>query len=435
MNPPNRIPMKTLLLSCCIVAAGAGLSAGTAFEEHLIAGGLTYPYGINAADLNGDGKIDLTLADARKDNAVYWFENDGAGKFTRHLAYRLPPPSWRLERHELADVNKDGLIDIVIVENSAGCLIWLENPGPAGIRGLWREHFITLSTRVPGAYDVAVGDVDGDGWPDVAASSWRMGNMFSWHRNPGLALPKGGDYRITAATDNNWAEWKQYNVAENLLETRMIRLADMDGDGDLDMAGTATRSGTVLWLENPGKDLVTSEPHPFSTGYGTRLMWAQHVIDRTGRPAHGQVADMDGDGDPDLLLASGMAAEIVPSEVMPVVHEVTWHENLGGGKGWKKHVIATPFPEAFEAVAADFDQDGDLDVVVTAWIAETGVSLAWFENNGSDRWTAHPLKKDWPHAVQVITADIDGDGRTDIVASAEDGAAELRWWRNAGAAR
>ena len=145
---------------------------------------------------------------------------------------------------------------------------------------------------------------------------------------------------------------------------------------------------------------------------------------------------MDGDGDADIVMASGSLAGEVPSEVLPVVPKVVWYENLGKGAAWKQHVIKSPFPQAFEAVAADFDGDGDMDVVATAYRkGPEVVALAWFENTGNDTWVMHPLKANWPGAVQVIVADLDGDGRPDIVASAEDGSSELRWWRNNGPTR
>ncbi|MSU70336.1 MAG: VCBS repeat-containing protein [Opitutaceae bacterium] len=402
------------------MSTGSARAAPLKFTEHLIAGGFSYPYGINVGDIAGNGHCDITLADARKTNAVFWFENDGAGKFTRHLIYHQPLPAWRLERHVIADMNGDGHLDIVIVENSLGNLLWLENPGPQHVRGLWKPHFITLADRVPGAYDVAVGDIDGDGLPDVVASSWRRGNMFSWHKNPGRPSAPGADYMTGTPSDFNWAEWKQHNIAEDLLETRTVRLADMNGDGRLDVVGTATRSGLVLWLENPGKP--TSGP------------WVRHMIDQTGRPAHGQVVDMNGDGKPDVVMASGMsiARDLFESGVQPVVHEVAWYENLGDGAAWKKHIIHRPFPQAFEAVAADLNGDGRMEVVATAWLEGPGVALAWFEKTGDEAWVMHPLKENWPHAVQVIVADLDGDSRPDILACAEDGSGELRWWRNDG---
>ena len=84
-------------------------------------------------------------------------------------------------------------------------------------------------------------------------------------------------------------------------------------------------------------------------------------------------------------------------------------------------------------MAADLDGDGDREVVATAW---GGVGqVVWFENSGDPKsgWRQHLLKDKWPRANQPIVADLDGDKRPDIIATAEGGSNELRWWRNAGA--
>ncbi len=144
--------------------------------------------------------------------------------------------------------------------------------------------------------------------------------------------------------------------------------------------------------------------------------------------------DLDRDGDLDVVMALGMGSEWAPEDAQ----EVAWYENLGrAGKGteWKKHKIGG-LPSAFEAVAADLDGDGDLDVAATAWAK--GDRVVWFENQGNPRaaWTMHVVKDKWYAANQVIVADFNGDKRPDLAATADagsgrvDGAKELRWWQN-----
>lgn len=127
------------------------------FSEHLISNDYTYPYGVSAADLDRDGDLDLTSSDALPHNNLYWFENDGSGKFTRHFIARNDPQ--RLERHVTVDMDDDGYLDVVIVENLYGDLKWFKNPGVfPGEDPLWERRYITQG-GLPSAYDVAVADL------------------------------------------------------------------------------------------------------------------------------------------------------------------------------------------------------------------------------------------------------------------------------------
>ena len=137
------------------------------FTEHLIMDGYTYPFGIAGADLDGDGDLDLTSADAEPHDKLYWFENRGT-------------------------------------------------PGDGK---LWPRHIITQG-KLPGAYDVELVDLDGDGDLDAAGSGWRPGNQFSWFENDGT--PAEG-------------EWTKRAIEIDVGETRTIRAGDFDGDGDLDV--------------------------------------------------------------------------------------------------------------------------------------------------------------------------------------------------------
>jgi hypothetical protein len=204
-------------------------------------------------------------------------------------------------------------------------------------------------------------------------------------------------------------------IEENVPETRTIRVGDFNGDGKPDLLGTARVANLVVWYENPG------DPR--------KAAWKKHVIDdKTPQPVHGMPADLDGDGDLDVVMAFGLLATGADTQI-------AWFENVGkGGKGteWKKHVLLDNVPDAFEAIAVDLDGDGDLDVACTAWGGSGRVF--WLENPGGakGKWAVHELKKDWPRANQIIAADLNGDGRPDLVAGAERGANEVRWWRNEG---
>lgn len=378
------------------------------FSEHLIAEKYAYAYGIAATDIDRDGDLDLTSADYTPHNMLYLFENDSAGVFKRHIIQKEDPE--RLERHAIGDVDGDGDDDVVIVKNLRGQLLWFENSGTPTDGKLWQRHVIT--TDLPGAYDVALADFDNDGDLDVAASSWTLGNQFAWFENNG-APAKG--------------EWKKHVIEKDVAETRTMRAADFDGDGDADLLGTGRKAHHVIWYENQQD--------------GNSVVWKKHFVDDKSRcPAHGNPADMDGDGDLDIVMAMGFyyrpGSGQSDASLQPEDNQIVWYEN--GGKPaaglWKKHVIDPRFEDAFEAVAGDLDGDGDIDVAATSW--RNPGRVAWFGNHGNPRghWTRHMLKNNWRSANQLIIADLNGDGKPDIAACAEHGSYELRWWRNEGRA-
>lgn len=364
------------------------------FTEHLIHDGYNYSFGLSTVDLTGTGSLDLVSVDTEV--GLYWFENDGDGNFTHHVIHERQD-EW-LERHTIADINGDGKPEIVCVDNINGGLLWFEFDGDPRDRSAWRHHHITVD-ELPGSYDVVVADLTGNGRLDVAASSWRKGNQFAWFENQGQ-------------------EWIKHTIEDDIAETRTVCAVDFDGNGRMDLLGTAFLDDQIAWYENPGDP--ANDP------------WKKHIIDTPGQPIHGHPADMDGDGGIDVVMALGMR---LVKDRDPVDHQIVWYEHGGDPReSWTKHIVCDHFPDAFEAIAADIDNDGRTEIVASAWGDDGRIAL--FKHNGDPRgtWSMQILKAHWPKANQVILADLTGNGRLDIIAGAERGSNEVRWWRNEGPA-
>jgi hypothetical protein len=358
------------------------------FSEHLIQDGFTYSYAVSAADFTGTGSLDLVVADAHV--GLHLLENDGNGNFTPHLIHRRGG-EW-LERHILVDLDGDGRREIIAADNINGCLVCFEYDGDPREASSWRNYYISEG-ELPGAYDVTAADLDGDGEMEIAASGWRIGNQFCCFKRR-----KG--------------HWERQMVDENLPETRAVAVADFDGDGRLDLLGTVCVGNQVVWYENCGT----------SSG----LQWRKHLIDETDRPYHGHPADMNGNGNTDVVMA------LQGPQDPGLDGSIVWYENEGSGATWQKHLIGA-FPGAFEAVAGDMDGDGFLEVVASS-VGEARLALFKHEGDPRGPWQMQVLKENWTGVTQPILADLDGDGRLDLAACAASGGNELRWWKNEGPA-
>jgi len=126
-------------------------------------------------------------------------------------------------------------------------------------------------------------------------------------------------------------------------------------------------------------------------------------------------ADVDGDGDMDVLSASFNDNRIV------------WYEN-DGSESFTAHTIATDASGAISVMTADVDSDGDVDVLS----ASSGDDrIVWYENDGSESFTAHTIVSDADGARSVATADVDGDGDMDVLSASfiDD---RIVWYENDG---
>jgi hypothetical protein len=171
---------------------------------------------------------------------------------------------------------------------------------------------------------------------------------------------------------------------------RSVSAADLDGDGDPDVLTASWRSDRIAWYENLDGAGSFGGLRPIST-----LASAAAAV---------LPADMDGDGDMDVVSASVFD------------DKVAWYENLDGtGTFGGQRVISVDADEAWSAAAADMDGDGDTDVLS---VSEVDDELAWYENeNGEGIFGGQRVFSTFADgAAWIAPADLNGDGALDVLA-------------------
>ncbi len=132
-------------------------------------------------------------------------------------------------------------------------------------------------------------------------------------------------------------------------------------------------------------------------------------------------ADMDGDGDMDVLSSQ--------TAVSP--YRAAWFENDGTGAGWDMHVITINYPTPRCAYPGDLDGDGDMDVIVAnSSLADRGIE--WWRNDdrSGDSWTRFTIDDDFGSPRFVCCADINGDDTLDVVSASGGNPYQIAWWES-----
>lgn len=198
-------------------------------------------------------------------------------------------------------------------------------------------------------------------------------------------------------------EWTEHLVDADFTGAGNVVTADVNGDGDMDILGAANGVDDINWWENSGGEIIS---------------WVEHSVDADFMGANGVAgADVDGDGDIDVLGAAFDASDI------------TWWENVNGdGLTWTAHIIDAEFGGANDVFAEDVDGDGDIDVLGAAYNDD---DITWWENvDGSGlTWTEHAVNEEYNGAFSVSAMDVDGDGDIDVLGAGYF-ADDITWWEN-----
>ncbi len=370
-------------------------------------------------DLSGDGLPDVVLGAERapKDGLV-WYR---APRFDR-----FPIASGQFTTDgKVADMNGDGRADVITCDHGedANDILWFENPGPAG--GPWTRHLVGHGY----AHDLEVADLDGNGRPDLVTcdkeevDSWwqQPDGSFSFRKlcdDEGEGIDCGdidGDGHIDVAFGASWLRnpdaddqpWQRVVVSPPWPQDTRVRIADIDGDGRVDLVLTVSEgSGRVAWFQAPKDPLIAP--------------WPAHIVEKEQlEGAHSlQVADVDLDGDPDLVVAE--------MHTSPERRVMVYYQDAPDT--WRRVILARTGSHNMRV--ADLDADGDPDLVGKNYGGVGRKLEAWRNHIADPRpWTAIQIEPDRPKVDEGKTglcfADIDRDGRVDVVSGGH-------WWRNPG---
>jgi hypothetical protein len=345
---------------------------------------------VRLVDLDGDKRLDL-LATEMQHGLVLHAPSVAKATDLAILA-NLPHP----DRVTPTDLDGDGALDLLVADlgeffprdHDKGAVILLRAAGSGKFdAAMWLDGW-------PRVADVQAADFNGDGKLDLVVAAF--GYYATGH---------------VVVLENQTTSYDRATFTAHKVDARTGALqaipVDLNRDGHMDfVTQLAQEHETVVAYINRGTKDFTFD---------------QHVIFAAPHPNWGstgiELVDFDADGDSDLLLTHG---DTFDDGLVKPYHGIQLLENTGSFP-WKDHRVAL-MPGVHRARAADLDGDGDLDVVATALLAggsdvdEAGLpALVWLEQTRPLEFVKHTIQMGFPRSATLDVGDIDSDGDIDIV--------------------
>jgi hypothetical protein len=278
-------------------------------------------FSVYAADLDQDSDLDL-LGAFQANWEFTWYKNqDGQANFipvTTDIDYSLSNHGF-----QAVDINLDGKLDI-LGQGAMDATWYMNSENLDGFFG--NEQSTTIVENILlgfGEQSLTAADLDGDGDPDVVVTDREYGKIL-WHEN--------------SDSQGNFGAAKV--ITSNAAEVDSINTADVDGDGDIDVLSVSSGDGKIAWYQNTdGKG-----------NFGT-----QQVIAVVNEPLSILGSDVDLDGDIDIVASISQKATVV------------WYENTDSLGNFGLEKVISKNTNVFQSIySADLDGDGDPDILAAS---------------------------------------------------------------------
>ncbi|MGA8490725.1 MAG: FG-GAP-like repeat-containing protein [Terriglobales bacterium] len=361
-------------------------------------------YSVAVEDVNGDGKPDLLVANYCADSECVTDGNVGVlfgnGDGTFQAAVPYSSGAYHTVSVAVGDVNGDGKPDLVVASycaSSSNCA-----DGSVGVLlGNGNGTFQAAVNYSSGGYEaqfVAVADVNGDGKPDLVAANAICAPSGCVTGNVGVLLGNGdGTFQPAVAFESGG------------FSAESVAVADVNGDGkpDLLVANTCIADGAFDCINGSVGVLFGNGDGTFQTAvsYGSGGTGASSIT----------VKDVNGDGKPDLLVANACGNDGEYGCMIGSVGVL-----LGNGNGTFRAAVnyAPGGYEADSVGVGDVNGDGNPDLVVADQCSSggecSGVAGVLLGNGDGSFQPAVPYESGGYEAQSVAVADVNGDGKPDL---------------------
>ncbi len=400
--------LSTLLLSLMLTACGSpsdtpeeatepdAMPQEISFLSSLISQEANLWWARTLADVNGDGILDVVLQD-----------NNGGGGWLGYLKGNIEGHLWEpviisgLSPNgkpfaagdlDAGDIDGDGDVDLIGVEHPGE---WTDSGAPAHL--FWYEQSNTgwnphpIGTIPSFLKDISLADLNRDGLPEIITVSFDAETLTIFTKTDGPTFAKVQDIQIN-------------NLHEGM------DVGDLDGDGRIDIAANG------YWLKNPGS--LSAE-------------WAVDTIDQIWHNQEGDWSanatktvcrDTDGDGRAEVFITHSERAGY------PVARYT-----LIDGRDWRQDILLDSLPAAHSLVVADMDLDGSFEVLTGVnrnRARDIGVSEfpVYLLENRNGAWNKQLINDEGVY--NLLAGDLEGDGDVDLIRLTTHDAREMEVMAN-----